>query len=396
MTTRSTPTRFGLLVAAVALISVNLRPGAAAIGPVLEEIRAGLGMSSTVAGAITGLPGLCFFVFGAAAVAFGRRVGMTAGIAIGLVAAAAGQLLRVLTDSETLFLLFTVLALAGMAVGNVLVPAWIKAHGHAVTLMTIYGTGLVVGGTLGAGLTAPMAEAGRGWQDGLGIWGIAVLVAVPLWAFLAVRERRRTGEHSPSGPPAPTGRITRSPTAVALAVLFGVQSMHAYVQFGWLPQIYRDAGLSASYAGFLQALVAAVGIGGALLMPTIIDRGRGLPALMVSFGTAMTMGYAGLFVAPATTPWAWAFLLGYACLAFPTAIALIAARTRHPAVTAQLSGFVQPVGYALAALGPFLVGLLHQATGSWQLVLVLLAVTAIPFTWAGLLVARPSFVDDEI
>ena len=48
-------------------------------------------------------------------------------------------------------------------------------------------------------------------------------------------------------------------------MLFGVQSMHAYVQFGWLPQIYRDAGISASSAGALQALLSSVGILGALI-----------------------------------------------------------------------------------------------------------------------------------
>jgi len=116
----------------------------------------------------------------------------------------------------------------------------------------------------------------------------------------------------------------------------------------------------------------------------------------VSFGVMLALGYSGLIVAPATVPWAWALMLGYSGLAFPTAIALIAARTRHPSVTAQLSGFVQPVGYALAAIGPFLVGLVHEATGGWTLILVLLALTSVPLTIAGVRVARPTYVDDEI
>ena len=179
-------------------------------------------------------------------------------------------------------------------------------------------------------------------------------------------------------------------------MLFGIQSMHAYVQFGWVPQIYRDAGLSASSAGALQALLSGVGILGALAMPTVIARSQGLHAWMVSFGVALALGYLGLLLAPATVPWLWALLLGLSGLAFPTAIALITARTRHPSVTAQLSGFVQPIGYALAAIGPFVVGLIHDATGGWSLVIVLLALTSVPLTLAGLRVARPSYVDDEI
>jgi CP family cyanate transporter-like MFS transporter len=393
---RSTGLAFGLLFTAVALVSVNLRPGASSLGPVLEELRTGLGMSAAVAGAVTGLPGLVFGVVGAVAVVFARKVGMTAGITIGLAAAAIGLLLRVTTSDVPVFLLLTVVGLAGMAVGNVLVPAWIKAHGHAVALMTVYGTGLVVGATLSSVATAPVSEAAGSWRAGLGMWGLLALLALPLWLWLAVRERRSPAEHQVSGDAAPSGRIVHSPTAVALTVLFGVQSMHAYVQFGWLPQVYRDAGMSAASAGALQGLLSSVGILGALVMPTVIARGRGLRVLAMSFGVALALGYVGLLLAPATVPWVWALLLGHAGLAFPTAIALIAARTRHPSVTAQLSGFVQPVGYALAAIGPFAVGLLHDATGGWTLVLALLALTAVPLTVAGVRVARPTYVDDEI
>ena len=176
---------FGLLLVAVVLVSINLRPGASSVGPVLEEVRLGLGMGAGVAGAMTGLPGLVFGLVGLLAVGFARKVGMTAGIAIGLAAAAAGLLLRVTTDSVTLFLLLTMLGLAGMAVGNVLVPAWIKAHGHAVVLMTIYGTGLVVGGSIGPLVTAPVTEATGSWQRGLGMWGLLIALALPLWAWLA-------------------------------------------------------------------------------------------------------------------------------------------------------------------------------------------------------------------
>lgn len=386
---------FALLVAAVALVSINLRPGASSVGPVLQEVRDGLGMSGGVAGVVTGLPGLCFGLAGALAVGLARRIGMTAGIALGLTAAAAGLILRVTTDSVPLFLLLTVVALAGMAVGNVLVPAWIKSQGHTVALMTIYGTGLVLGGTLGPLFTAPVTEAADDWRVALGMWGAMVVLALPLWLWLVARVRRSPTEHNIHGSP-PSGRIIHSPTAVALTLLFGIQSMHAYVQFGWLPQIYRDAGLSASTAGALQALLSGVGILGALVMPTVIARSRGLHAWMIMFGVLLTLGYAGLLAAPATVPWLWALMLGVSGLAFPTAIALITARTRHPSVTAQLSGFVQPVGYALAAIGPFVVGLIHDATGDWDLVLVLLMATGLPLTLAGLRVARPTYVDDEL
>jgi len=380
--------------AAVVLISVNLRPGASAVGPVLAEVRDGLAAGGGVAGVLTGLPGFCFAGFGALAVGLARRVGTTTGITLGLVAVTAGLLMRALAGSPALFLLLSTVALAGMAVGNVLVPAWIKRHGgrSEVTLATLYGSGLIVGGSLGSLLTAPLADALSGWRPALGAWGVAAALALPVWAWLAHVLERGPRPPATAGP----AGITGSPTAVALTVLFGTQAMHAYVQFGWLPQIYRDAGLSATYAGALQALLSGITIIGGLVMPAVIARARTLAPHMVTFGALVVVGYTGLLLAPATLPWLWAVLLGVAGFAFPTCIALITARTRHPGVTARLSGFVQPVGYLLAGLGPVGVGLLHDATGDWDLVLWLLAATAVPFTWAGLRVARPVFVDDEL
>lgn len=168
------------------------------------------------------------------------------------------------------------------------------------------------------------------------------------------------------------------------------------MQFGWLPQIYRDAGLGASTAGVYLALLTALGILGGLLMPTVIARSRTLAPWMVAFGGLLVAGYLGLLLAPATVPWLWASLLGLSGFAFPTAIALIVARTRDHAVTAQLSGFVQPVGYMLAALGPLVVGVLYAATGGWTVVLVLLMASGVGLTLAGLRVSRPVFVEDEL
>ena len=49
-----------------------------------------------------------------------------------------------------------------------------------------------------------------------------------------------------------------------------------------------------------------------------------------------------------------------------------------------------------ARAGPVLIGILHSATGTWTLPIVLLAATVVPFTWAGLRISRPVYVDDEL
>ena len=383
-----------LIVVGVVLISINLRPGATSIGPLLEEIGTGLGFSSTTAGVLTALPGFTFAIAGAGAVGLARRIGLSRGITLGVAALVVTLLSRLPTDSALVFVLLSAIGLAGMGLGNVLVPAWIKRHSGdgGVRLMTVYSMGLTVGGASAPLVVAPLAEVAPGeWRGALGLWGLVALVALLPWLIISVRDRvhRRTDS-------AVSGRLVHSPTALALTALFGMQSMNAYVQFGWLPQIYRDASLPSSSAGALTSIVAGLGVGGGLLMPTVIHRSRDLSAWMVGFGALAIGGYLGLLLAPTTLPWLWAVLLGLSGFAFPTAIALITARTRDSRITAQLSGFVQPVGYLLAGIGPFVVGAIHATTGGWALVLGLLAMSGVGITLFGLRVARPVFVDDEM
>ncbi|MEO9247965.1 MFS transporter [Citricoccus nitrophenolicus] len=395
---------FGLAVAAVVLIAFSLRPGATVLGPVLAELSASLGIDGSVAGILTALPGLLFGLVGFVAVSLGRRAGLSLTVALSLVIVVLGLLLRPLAPSIWVFVPLTALALAGMAVGNVLVPAWIKRHGgpSTVALMTLYSMFLTVGGSAGSGLAAPLAEAAGstvagpadGWRWSLGFWGLAAVVPLVLWLVVA----RRTGHDFPGTPPQaqPDRPLRSSPTAVFLMVLFGMQSMNAYVQFGWLPQMYRDAGLEPTLAGGLLSVVAALGVIGGLVMPTVIDRSRSLAPWMIGFGAMTVAGWTGMLLAPAEAGLLWAVLLGLGGFAFPTAIALIPARSRSPHVTARLSGFVQPYGYLVAAIGPLAVGLIHAATGSWTLVLILLACSGVLMALAGLRVSGRVFVDDEI
>ncbi|TWP36701.1 MFS transporter [Leekyejoonella antrihumi] len=387
-----------LAMTAIVVVSVNLRPGATSVGPALEEIQHGLGMSATLAGVMTALPGLCFGVVGALAVRLAQRLGLTGGIALGLLAIIGGLVLRVLTGSVWVFLLLTLVALAGMAVGNVLVPAWIKRHATdgGERLMTIYSMGLTLGGAVGSLFVAPLIDhAPDGWRSALGVWALTALVAVVPWAVISRRERKDPADHRMPRV-AHVGRMTSSRTAVALCVYFGVQAMNAYVQFGWLPQIYRDAGLSVGEAGSLLAMLTGLGVVGGLLMPMLIARSSNMSWAVLLLGVCMVLGYLGLWLAPASTPWLWAALLGIAGWTFPGAIAMITARTRDPQVTGQVSGFVQPVGYVLAAVGPLLVGVIHELTGGWSAVVILLALSGVVMTGAGLLVAKRTYIDDEL
>ena len=89
-------------------------------------------------------------------------------------------------------------------------------------------------------------------------------------------------------------------------------------------------------------------------------------------------------------------LVGVAASVFPVVLTLIGLRARTSEGTAALSGFTQSVGYLIAAIGPFGMGLLYDLTGGWTVPLVGLIVLVVPQLAAGLTVARPSYIEDEI
>lgn len=387
-------------VVAVVLLGINLRPGATSLGPVLAELQRDLGMNAAVAGLLTGAPGFGFAIFGAMAVAIGVRYGLAGGLAMGAVAAAVGLLGRSLVASVPLFLLLTVVAFAGMAIGNVLVPAYIKSHYplRLAPLMSAYTVSLAIGATSATVLSAPIAHApGSDWRVSLGMWGVAAAIAAVPWLVLAAGERRRRA--SDEVRPRAVGSVfavAHSRKAVSLALFFGMQSMHAYIQFGWIAQMYRDGGLSATQAGAMLSLLTSLGIPAGFVMPLVAARVKDPRPVVVVLFVFMMTGYLGVGFAPATVPWLWAVLLGLAGFAFPLAMTLITLRTRDLHVTTQVSGFTQSMGYLASAVGPLLVGVLFEVTGAWTAPLVFLLVTAVIFLIAGLMAAAPGFVDDEL
>ncbi|NLF91203.1 MAG: MFS transporter, partial [Corynebacterium marinum] len=149
-------------------------------------------------------------------------------------------------------------------------------------------------------------------------------------------------------------------------------------------------------ASLALALTGSFNIIGGLIMPAIIHRLRSIVWLPVLFSALMGAGYLGLWLAPATTPMLWAALLGVGGFCFPTAIALIPARSRVPLVTARLSGFVQPIGYVIAAAGPLLVGVVREATGGWSVILPVLMALCALMAAVGFRAARNVSIDDEL
>lgn len=402
-----------LLIAGIVLTALNLRPAITSLGALLEEVRDALGMSGSVAGLLTSVPPLCFAVFGVTAPRLARRFGPAAVVCAGMVAIAAGLLIRPFTGGTAGFLAASALTLMGIAVSNVLMPVIVKRwFPDRVGSMTgLYSMALALGTASAAAVTVPMTEAlGGSWQTGLAVWGGLGAAAVLPWLPF-VRDRGTTpaqdtharvddrgaapARDAHARVDAPRLRVTRSRTAWALAVYFGLQATGAYITMGWMAQIFRDSGVHAGTAGLLLAVTMVMGVPLAFVIPRRATRLPHQGPIVLALGVCGLAGYAGLYLAPAGGSWLWALLLGISNCSFPLALTMVGMRARSSAGVAQLSGFAQSTGYLISIPGPLLVGVLYQHSGGWGLPIALMAGLMIPQMAVGVLAGRDRTVEDE-
>ncbi|MGW5707306.1 CynX/NimT family MFS transporter [Amycolatopsis japonica] len=380
-----------LLGVAVILVALNLRPAITSVGPMLGEMRDDLGATATWAGVLTTLPGLCFAAAGLAAPLLARRFGIGAAIASALSVLAVGLVLRVI-DGPYVVLGGTLVATAGIALANVLIPVVIKDSFPArVGMMTgVYTAALQGGGALGSALTPPLENAFGGWRQGLGAWSVLAVLALLVW-ILAARGAGRApvAEAGKQG----SGRsLLRSPLAWMVTLFFGTQAFLAYVVMGWLPEVMIDAGVSKGDSGLLLGLISLIAVPISLVVAPMAARHKSQSPWIVGLGVPGFVGMVGMMVAPAASPLLWCLLIGLGMSVFSLALTVIALRARTGEDTARLSGMAQGIGYLMAAVGPFLFGLLHDLTQGWTVPWIMMLVVFAAQMTFGAFAGRRRFV----
>ena len=389
-----------LVVVGIATLAFNLRPAAVSVGPVLDEVRHGLHLTAGETGLLTSLPVLSFAIFGALAPRFARALGMHRVTLLALLAVAGGLWARSRTESGPVFLLLSFLSLAGMAVANVLLPSLVKLHfpDRVGLLTSMYSTFLALGLTSASVLTVPIAEAGADsghaldWRLGLATWAATAAIAVLPWFALLRHDVRERTQAQHLG----LAAVARTRLGWVMALFFGLQSLQAYVIFGWFAKLYRDAGFSASTAGLLLGVATGISIPLSFVIPSLTARVADQRVLLTAVMACYPVAYVGLLVAPVDGAWVWAVTAGIGTTTFPLILTLIGLRARTPVGTAALSGFTQSVGYLLSAIGPFGVGVLHDATHGWTVPLWALIAVCVPQYLVGLRACRPAYLEDEL
>jgi CP family cyanate transporter-like MFS transporter len=181
----------------------------------------------------------------------------------------------------------------------------------------------------------------------------------------------------------------RSPVAWKVTAFMGLQSLGFYVIIGWLPSLLESHRISAHAAGWellayqLAALVASVSL------PVVIDRRADHRVMSSAAAVCAGISYGGLAAFPGVSL-LWTLAAGASAGAtLVLALSFMGLRVGAPEQAAALSAMAQFFGYLIAAAGPFLFGVLHDASGSWVPSLLMLVASTVALFAVGLGAGHP-------
>lgn len=401
-----------LVLVGILLSAFNLRTAVTSLTPLLDTLAASFGFGAAMIGVLGMVPTAAFALFGVLTPFITRRIGLENAALLSMLLATAGLLGRGFAGETWQLLASSAIALAGMGIGNVVLPPLVKRYFplRVGAVSMAYITTLQMGTILPALAAVPLAQA-AGWQVALGSWSLIAAVAACSWVLILLQQRRRaaaqqasdgglvrteqqSGE-SATSEPAGHLKVWRSPLAWGMVFMFGMTSLITYAMFTWLPALMVEAGASQAFGGAMVGLFSAFGLLSALGAPFAAVRMRNPYPLVVICLAAYAIAFPGLLLAPMSMPILWVVLLGVGPTTFPLALTMINLRTRTPAGSTALSGFAQGVGYTLSCAGPLLFGVLRDVSQGWALPFAFLSICAVLMAIGGWQVCKPCMLEDD-
>ncbi|WEV74671.1 MFS transporter [Bifidobacterium sp. ESL0798] len=294
--------RTWLVILGLVLVAANLRMPITMMPPLLPDLKAEIGLPTSLAGLLTTIPLLAFALASPLMGKSGARHGSEKVLVASLAVLSIGSFLRIIPSVWALLIGTAALGI-GIAGGNVLLPAVIKERfpESIAGKTTLYTTAQVLVASLGTA-TSGIIASHIGIKGSMGIFALLGPVALMSWLVIMLSGSARGNKVKAGGDERPLVDRTpwRSRLAWVILAYFGMQSMLYYSLLTWLPSIWQTAGFSAVVAGNLATLFQLSGMPLTMTVPLIAERKHGLAIVNGIAGEALLWEFWG-FSFPART-----------------------------------------------------------------------------------------------
>jgi MFS transporter, CP family, cyanate transporter len=358
-----------LVLAALFLGGLVLRPQLVGIGPISGDIQRDLGLSHATAGLLATIPVLCMGVLAPLGPILAARLGTVATVTtcIGLIGVAG--VLRAFVDDQTSLVALTIAIGLGMGAGGVLMPVVVREHlpDRALDGTVAYSAGIQAGAAFSAAAAIPLAALFGGWRGALVALSVVSLLIVVPWAAAFRRATRVSAALR-----ATSFRDFLDPVGWWFALLFGLFGVAYYGLVAWVADAYVELGWAPLEAGGLLGLLNVGALSGVLSVRFVLGRMGGQNVAMVLMGGIFAGAIAGLALAPGLGL-AWAAVAGYANGSlFPLMLTLPVRSSASTREVAGRSTVMVGAGYTLAAVSPVGLGAARDVSGSFHSSLLIL------------------------
>lgn len=388
------------VVLAIIFIASTLRAPLTSVGPVLDEIKQVMDINNSIAGILTTIPLIIFAIVSPLVSKVTSRLTMSRTILYSTVLLIIALYLRVAGDFNV-FLIGTILLGVAIAFGNVMLPSYVKWYfPMQIGLATgIYSGTMNFTAGLGGGLSFPLSEITPiGFRLSLAFWIILAVIAIILWLPKARKgtEMEKATATQYQAKKTKKVSIVKSKLAWMVALTMGFQSMIFYTVVAWVPSILVDRGLDPSTAGYLLMLNQFSQVPMTFTFPIIASKLKDQRILIVIITILFLLGFSLFFTQSLVLLVVGIIIAGLAMGAcFSLCMTFFSIRARTSEGSIALSGFGQSVGYLIAAIGPFLIGYLHDATGNWVSGIIALIIMSILFFIFGYPASKQNVIEDN-
>jgi CP family cyanate transporter-like MFS transporter len=210
-------------------------------------------------------------------------------------------------------------------------------------------------------------------------WSLPALLAAVLW-WWRVKDPpcRLPGYNLSAIYPSKLLAILRMRNLWLIALIFFLHNYFFYTWNGWMPAYLVERGLSQGAAGLIVSVTLVAGIPGVIAVPYVSAR-RKVPGrtLVIATGVLMAAAAGAALFIDSVNSWLIMIAVGLGSTLRFLILVTMPAEVVGGQKAGLATGLVTSLGYTGAIAGPLAAGVFLDATGSFTLILILLAATSL-------------------